>query len=174
MQGAGNEGGEQLPWIQGKEDVSELMLGRSTFFCCLSCGVPFAFPDDAYLSEKEEAVKMLRFTHFVRKHMRGNDRSMASTTQWQLNRAHYIHSFLHTSMSKVMTMVLPQQQDEAEALKRQRAWAEQTLFVKHASELMKALFVQGGKKNPRKIPFKLNQVSPIFLLLFIDCHFHCH
>jgi hypothetical protein len=24
--------------------------GRNTLFCCLSCGIPFSFPDDAYTS----------------------------------------------------------------------------------------------------------------------------
>ncbi len=30
--------------------------GRSTLFCCLSCGMPYAFPDHAYMSDDRQAM----------------------------------------------------------------------------------------------------------------------
>jgi hypothetical protein len=58
--------------------------GRSTMFCCLACGMPFSFPDDAYTSRDKEVQEILRFVHRVRNDVRKDDRSRASTTQWQV------------------------------------------------------------------------------------------
>ena len=121
-----------------REEVSELSLGRSTLFCCLSCGVPFAFPDDSYITTKQEAVKIIRFTHFVRKHMRTNDRSMASTLQWHLNKAHYAHSFLHPSIQKVC-LEPPSKHKDAAASHLTAAWADQPLFLKACNDLLRSL-----------------------------------
>ncbi len=121
-----------------REEVSELSLGRSTLFCCLSCGVPFAFPDDSYITTKQEAVKIIRFTHFVRKHMRTNDRSMASTLQWHLNKAHYAHSFLHPSIQKVC-LEPPSKHKDAAASHLTQAWADQPLFLKACNDLLRSL-----------------------------------
>ena len=32
--------------------------GRSTLFCCLSCGMPYSFPDNAYMSADQQ-VKLI-------------------------------------------------------------------------------------------------------------------
>ena len=92
-----NEDGEYWFNLSG---VSDLTVGRGVHFCCLSCGIPLAFPDDAYLSNKKDIVEMLRFSHCIRREMRMWDRSSASTLQWHMNKSHYVHVFLHKSLLK--------------------------------------------------------------------------
>lgn len=148
---ADDDAEEEIPWMQ-REDVSELSLGKLTLFCCLSCGVPFAFPDDSYLSQQPEAVTMIKFTHFVRKHLRTNDRSMASTLQWHLNKAHYIHSFLHTSTLKVCLASADREQEQHA---NRKAWADQTQFLQAANDLLRAVHFKGGSQNRR---FKISKI----------------
>lgn len=72
-------------------NVRDSRDGKSTLFCCLSCGIPFAYPDDAYISKNKEVKELIYFTHFIKDCMRMDDRSRASITQWNVNQAHYIH-----------------------------------------------------------------------------------
>lgn len=69
----------------------DALNGRGSLYCCLSCGIPFAYPDDSYISSSRTVQDIIHFTHVLRHCMRKDDRSKASTTQWQLNKAHYIH-----------------------------------------------------------------------------------
>lgn len=41
--------------------------GRNTLFCCLSCGMPFSFPDDSYTSSDTDVQDLVRFVHSIRK-----------------------------------------------------------------------------------------------------------
>jgi hypothetical protein len=61
--------------------------GRNTLFCCLSCGMPFSFPDDAYTTADKDVQDIIRFVHRIRKEVRKDDRSRASTMQWQVHHA---------------------------------------------------------------------------------------
>ena len=81
--------------------------GRNTMFCCLSCGMPFSFPDDSYTSGDNEVKAILQFVHTVRREVRRDDRSKASTMQWQVNKSHYLHRFLHGNIIRHMTFVDP-------------------------------------------------------------------
>lgn len=74
--------------------------GRTSLFCCLSCGMPYSFPDDAYTSSDKDVQKMLLFTHRLRKALTGsvNTTTKQSTMQWQPNKCHYIHRFLHPNL----------------------------------------------------------------------------
>jgi hypothetical protein len=58
--------------------------GRNTLFCCLSCGMPFSFPDESYTSADKNIQEMLQFVHTLRLEIRRNDKSKASTAQWQV------------------------------------------------------------------------------------------
>ena len=33
--------------------------GRSTLFCCLSCGMPYAFPDHAYMTDDKQVCVLM-------------------------------------------------------------------------------------------------------------------
>jgi hypothetical protein len=79
--------------------------GRNTMFCCLSCGMPFSFPDDSYTSGDSEVKAILQFVHTVRREVRRDDRSKASTMQWQVNKSHYLHRFLHGNIIRHVTFV---------------------------------------------------------------------
>jgi hypothetical protein len=75
--------------IEAEEDVAISMdsvniSGRSTMFTCLSCGMPFSFPDESYTSDDKDIQEMLQFVHSVRLEIRRNDKSKASTAQWQV------------------------------------------------------------------------------------------
>jgi hypothetical protein len=67
--------------------------GRSTLFCCISCGIPFTFIDSAYTSGDKEVQKMMLFVHKIRRDIRNNDHKTTAlpSTQWQPNRSHYLH-----------------------------------------------------------------------------------
>ena len=150
---------------EGEEDVriSDAVAGRGTFFCCLCCGVPFSFPDDAYLSKKQAARNIIHFTHYVRKEMRVDDRSRASTSQWALNRCHYIHSFLHPSVQKSSSFSDSHNQDGNN--NRARQWADQDLFLKHANKLIGCLKFSASDLKTTKPPMTmddefLNYMSP--------------
>lgn len=108
------------------ETANSLMTsGRGTLFCCLGCGMPYSFPDEAYTSEDEDVRSLLLFVHRVRHEVRNMDQSKASTAQWQVrcplflffptlcrksrymvftqnkqqpNKCHYIHKFLHANL----------------------------------------------------------------------------
>lgn len=58
--------------------------GRSTLFCCLSCGMPYAFPDHAYMSDDRQVREILFFVHKIRHQIRQQDNNRASTMQWQV------------------------------------------------------------------------------------------
>lgn len=47
--------------------ISDLVSGRGTLFCCLSCGIPYSLPNDAYIYQNAEIQEFIRFTHRVRK-----------------------------------------------------------------------------------------------------------
>ena len=74
--------------------------GRSTLYCCLSCGMPYSFPDSAYTSPDRDVQSMLLFTHKLRKELSASASTTArqSTMQWQANQCHYIHRFLHPNL----------------------------------------------------------------------------
>jgi hypothetical protein len=67
--------------------------GRSTLFCCLSCGIPFTFIDAAYTSEVKEVQDLMLFVHKIRREVRRNDHKTRAlpSTQWQPNQSHYLH-----------------------------------------------------------------------------------
>lgn len=61
---------EDATTVFSRSVISDLVSGRQTFFCCLSCGVPFALTNDAYLYDDEKISKFVRFTHGIRKQVR--------------------------------------------------------------------------------------------------------
>ena len=89
--------------------------GRNTLFCCLSCGMPFSFPDDSYTSSDKDVQDIIRFVHRVRREVRKDDRSRASTMQWQVRTicSAGFHRFTlashHTSRLSVKQEPLPPQ-----------------------------------------------------------------
>jgi|LakMenEpi03Aug12_release.lakeMendotaPanAssembly.Ray.scaffolds.fasta_scaffold1187068_1 hypothetical protein len=72
-------------------NIRDSLNGRNTLYCCLSCGIPFAYADDVYIQKNRAVKEIVYFTHYIKHSIRADDRSKASTTQWQLNEAHYIH-----------------------------------------------------------------------------------
>lgn len=58
---------ESATAIFSRSVVSDLVSGRQTLFCCLSCGVPFALSNDAYIYRDEPIQEFIRFVHGVRK-----------------------------------------------------------------------------------------------------------
>lgn len=125
---------------------TDLTLGRQTLFCCLCCGVPYAFPDDVYLSRNEEVKSMIYFTHFVRNEMKVDDGSSASTTQWQLNQCHYVHSFMHSTLERCRLSRV-----SADVGSKQRSWADQPEFLRSCNALMQSLKfapASNSKKHP--------------------------
>lgn len=77
--------------LQADADAQDLLAattctGRSTLFCCLACGMPYAFPDNAYMSADQQVREVLLFVHKVRHEVRKQDNNKASTMQWQVGR----------------------------------------------------------------------------------------
>ena len=69
--------------------------GRSSLFCCLSCGMPFAFPDAAYTSDDKEVRDVLTLVHRIRDEIRHSEPGRGgSTALWQPQKSHYIHRFV--------------------------------------------------------------------------------
>lgn len=63
--------------------VSMVSSGRSTLYCCLSCGMPFAFPDDAYTSNDKDVKEIVNFVHKIRHEIKKADDVKKSTMMWQ-------------------------------------------------------------------------------------------
>jgi hypothetical protein len=136
--------------------------GRSTLFCCLSCGIPFAFPDSSYTSDDKDVKDIITFVHKVRREIRKDDRSKASTMQWLSNKCHYIHKFLHGNMLRHICVVTDNHKQsvykehklrkkEIEALKdcknEKLVWSNATITA--CNNLIGCLrFSQGSSLNP--------------------------
>ena len=136
-----DDDGEEGTSIFSKSAISDLVSGRQTVFCCLSCGVPFALNNDAYIYKDEKIQDFIRFTHGVRKQICMYDRTRGSTMQWQLNLAHYLHRYLHKHMEGSRDgspHVLPSQKATCA-----RSWDGQ--FVQGATHLIAC--VQGIVQN---------------------------
>lgn len=69
-----------------RQDVANGMVcsGRSTLYCCLSCGMPFSFPDDAYTSGDKDVKEMLLFVHKIRDEIKKANEGKKSTMMWQV------------------------------------------------------------------------------------------
>ena len=84
---------------------------RSTLFCCLSCGIPFTFPDEAYTTSvatsDSDVQQIVRFVHRVRKEIQNSDEKagISPGSLWQADKCHYLHQFLHQSMVFHMSLV---------------------------------------------------------------------
>lgn len=62
--------------------------GRSSLFCCLACGMPFAFPDSAYTSDDADVREVISIVHKIRNEVRHQDpRKGMSTMLWQVGSA---------------------------------------------------------------------------------------
>ena len=80
---------QTLLLAEGDPDAQDLLAaasctGRSTLFSCLGCGMPYAFPDNAYMSPDQQVREVLLFVHKVRHEVRKQDNNKASTMQWQV------------------------------------------------------------------------------------------
>ena len=62
-----------------------LASGKSSLYCCLSCGMPFAFPDAAYTSDDREVLEVLTMVHRVRNEIRHSEQGRGGSPQmWQV------------------------------------------------------------------------------------------
>jgi hypothetical protein len=140
--GNGDEGSDEndddLQFAIGSS-ASDLVNGRSTIFCCLSCGVPFSLPDDSYIYQQNNRNmrQFIWFTHFVRRQMRLHDRSIASTKQWQLEMSHYLHRYLHKNIvsSSRFSATTP-------ASVNGNIWTDQAQFIPAATRLVQSIQVR--------------------------------
>ena len=101
---------------EGEEPINEQDEGtnilpssktRGTLFCCLSCGIPFTFPDDAYTTSDGDVQQVVRFVHRVRKEIQNSDEKagISPGSLWQADKCHYLHQFLHQSMVFHMNLI---------------------------------------------------------------------
>jgi hypothetical protein len=81
--------------------------GRSTLYCCLSCGMPFSFSDAAYACSDQEVRDVLLFVHRIRGEVRQADPNSKanSSAQWQAERSHYLHRCELDALSRIKTGV---------------------------------------------------------------------
>lgn len=136
-----NEDEEQLLFDEDENllyisKTSDLVQGRKTLFCCLSCGIPYAFPDDAYLSTRTEAKSMMYFTHYVRKQLRVDDRSRASTLQWLPNECHYLHKFMHKNILQCCLKPTETRKNISDAEEPLTSWQDQSIFLRACNKLI--------------------------------------
>ena len=64
--------------------ASACASGRSTLFCCLSCGMPYSFPDNAYMDTDAEVRDVILFVHKIRNAVKRQDDNKKNTSQWQV------------------------------------------------------------------------------------------
>jgi hypothetical protein len=127
--------------------ASDLVNGRTTLFCCLCCGIPFALPDDSYIYQQnnKDVRHFIWFTHYVRRQLRLYDRSRASTKQWQLELSHYLHSYLHKN---ILASSLSGGGEYAADGPPKNAWDNQESFVAAAVQLISSIKEATGCCSP--------------------------
>ena len=99
---------DALDYADGTYTIAAPSHACSTLYCCLSCGMPFSFPDEAYTSEDGDVRALILFVHRLRGFVHAKDRAgvqtSASTAHWQLNKSHYLHRcplfFVHTLLAR--------------------------------------------------------------------------
>lgn len=132
MQDDNGDSNDDVASIFSRSAIMDLVSGRQTIFCCLSCGIPFALSNDAYIYRDEKIQEFVRFTHSVRKQVSLNDRTRGSSMQWQLNLAHYLHRYLHRH---IKLSAASASAEEAGGESR-REWRDQAAFVQGATHLI--------------------------------------
>ena len=126
---------ENIATIFSRSLVQDLVSGRQTVFCCLSCGVPFALPNDAYLYKDDRIQEFIIFVHGVRKQIGIWDRTLGSNMQWNLNLAHYLHRYLHRHIARSSNASTPTEETD----KAPDQWRNQADFVRAATNLIRAI-----------------------------------
>lgn len=63
--------------------LDEAAPGRATLFCCLACGMPFAFPDDAYTAKDPDVASLVAAVHATRRFLvYASSGAASSPAQW--------------------------------------------------------------------------------------------
>lgn len=137
--------------VFGQSIATDLVSGRQTLFCCLSCGIPFTLSNDAYIYKDDRILEFIRFVHGVRKHVCMQDGTKGSAMQWQLNLAHYLHRYLHRHIERSSNAAAAAAGPPAAAQADNASpgcWKNQMAFVHAATQLIKCIqgitCVEGG------------------------------
>jgi hypothetical protein len=63
--------------------LDEAAPGCATLFCCLACGMPFSFPDEAYTAKDADVCSLVAAVHGTRRFLQyASSGSVSSPAQW--------------------------------------------------------------------------------------------
>ena len=134
---AANANNEDVATIFSRSIVQDLISGRQTLFCCLSCGVPFALTNDAYTYRDPRINEFILFVHGVRKQICLGDGTIGSNMQWNLNLAHFLHRYLHKHIDRSKSE--PEEKQQAKRGEGADQWGSQPEFMHAATQLIRAI-----------------------------------